>query len=401
MILPLYYYLTGYRTLATDACHAAPLLELCRRHALVYNGFRHLPDGGIALTFPLRVARSLEKAAADRELPLSRLCSGGLPARLMRLFRRPGLVLGCIAGLALYIAGTQVVWDIRVEGNTTISDRSVEDVLAACGFSVGSPLRGFRADVLENQVLLADDRLAWISVNRRGTVAYVELREAAHRPPPEGNAPADLVASVAGIIERIELDEGNVRVAAGQTVSPGDILVSGIYDSLVEGIRLTRARARVYARTVREWTITIPLAGEQKTYLCSTDPAYTEIEQEKYLIFFNKSIKFTKKYRQIPCNCDIIEEEQDLGLISGVGFPLSVRTVWYLPYEQSPYTRTYAEAEELAYIELARRIAALPGGAELLSKTVTVTRTPDSLMLFCTLTCVEDIAELREIEVGS
>ncbi len=400
-MLPLYYYLTGYRTLSVDADHTADLLELCRRHAWVYDNFRHLPDGGISLTFPRSVACSVENTAAAMGWPLTRLSSGGLPARLLRLVRRPGLLLGCIAGLILYISGTQLLWDIRIEGNTTISDRSVEDVLAACGFSIGSPLRGFRADVLENRVLLADDRLAWISVNRRGTVAYVELREAAHKPPPLSNAPADLVASVAGIIERVELDEGNVRVSAGQTVSPGDVLVSGIYDSQVEGIRLTRARARIYARTVREWTITIPLSYEQKNYLCTNQETYAEIEQEKYLNFFKKSIKLTKKYRQLPPVCDIIEEEQDLGLFFGVGFPISVRTVWYLPYEITPATRTHAEAEELAYMELARTIAALPGGAELLSKTITVTRTPDALMLRCVLHCIEDIGQVREIQVGS
>ncbi len=399
-ILPFYYYLTGYKALATDASHAAALLDICRRGMYVYDEFRHLPDGGISLTFPRRVARTVERAAGASDIPLVGMDEGGLPTRLRRLVHRPGLILGCLLGIAFYIAGTQVVWDIRIEGNTTMSDRSVEDTLAACGFTVGSSLRHFHADVLENQILLTDDRLAWISINRRGTVAYVELREASHTPPSPPSAPADLVASIGGIIERVELDEGNVRVAAGQAVSPGDILVSGIYDSQVEGIRLTRARARIYARTERELTVTIPLSYEQKVFFPETEDSSMEIRQEKTLIFFKKPIKFTKKTGQFTGDCDIIIEQQDLGLFSDVGFPVSVRTVWYLPYEMSTATRTYAEAEELAYIELARQIAALPGGAELISKTITVTRSPDSLILRCMLICVEDIGTVREIQVG-
>ena len=77
-----------------------------------------------------------------------------------------------------------------------------------------------------------------------------------------------------------------------------------------------------------------------------------------------------------------------------------MRTVWYLPYTLDTATRTYEEAEELAYVELAKKISALPGGAELLSKSVTVSRTPDALILQCTLTCVEDIGTVREIETS-
>ncbi len=397
---PLYYYLTGYRTLSTDASHAADLLEICRRGGCVYADFCHDHDGGIRLTFPLRVARTVESTAAAGGIPLTVLRTGGLPRRLARLARRPGLILGGILGVLLCVAASRVVWDIRIEGNSTVSDRAIEETLAACGFTVGTPLKGFRADVLENQVLLADDRLAWISVNRRGTVAYVEVREASHTPTPEPNTPADLVAAVGGIIQRVELEAGNVRVSAGQTVSPGDVLVSGIYDSQTEGIRLTRARARIYAQTEREITVTVPLTYREKTYLSTADGALSAVSWEKSVIFFKKTVNFSKKTGNEGVVYDIIESEQDFSLMEGVGFPLSVRTVWYLPYEWVSATRTYSEAEELAYIELARKIAALPGGAELLSKTVTVTRTPDALILHCFLSCVEDIGTVREIEVG-
>ena len=94
-----------------------------------------------------------------------------------------------------------------------------------------------------------------------------------------------------------------------------------------------------------------------------------------------------------------MEEERSWGLVGGAGFPISTRTEWYLPYKTVSATRTYAEAEELAYFELARYIASLPGGATLTGKTVTVTRGTDFLLLNCTLTAIEDIATERVIEV--
>ncbi len=398
---PLYHYLVGYRTLSVDAANAAELLELCRQFSFPYNNFCNLPDGGISLDFPLRCACAVERAALDSGILVTVSREGGLPRRLRMLCRRPGLMVGALLGILLYIAATSVVWDIRISGNTAVSDRAVEDTLAACGFTVGTSLRDFRADVTENRVLLADDRLSWISINRRGTVAYVEVREAAHTPAPDAEGPADIVATVGGVIERVELASGNVLVMAGETVSPGDVLVSGLYDSDRFGILWTRADAKVFARTTRVITVEIPLTYEQKVYETDEGSTLSGICQEKNVIFFGNHIKFSKKTGNQGVLCDTIEREQILSPLRDVGFPISIRTVWYLPYTVKTATRTYAEAEELAYVELSRRIAALPGGAEVLKKTLTTGRTPEAFILTCTLTAVEDIGEVRPIEIGN
>ena len=395
MIPSLSYLLMGHTTLSTDAGHAAPLLEVCRRRSIPYEDFCNLPEGGISLRFTTRAARELIPLCESDGIPLTFLSHGGLPEGLRRLLHRPGLWLGAILGLALYIAASSVFWDIRISGNTTLSDATLRETLSAAGLAVGTPIRNFEADVTENQVLLLDDRLAWLSVNRKGTVAYVEVREAVKPPEPEPAPTRDMVASMGGVIEYIELESGNVRVKAGQTVSPGQVLVSGIYESDLTGVRVESAKARVYARTAREFSVTIPLSREEKRYLTSNE----KILREKSLFFFGRHIKFSKKYGNLTGFYDIIEDEKPWGLVSGVGFPISTRTLWYLPYEMTPATRTYAEAEELAYLELAKYVAALPGDATLTGKTVAVTRGEDFLLLTCTLTAIEDIATERIIEV--
>jgi similar to stage IV sporulation protein len=392
MIPSLSYLLMGHTTLSTDAGHAAPLLEVCRRRSIPYEDFCNLPEGGISLRFTTRAARELIPLCESDGIPLTFLSHGGLPEGLRRLLHRPGLWLGAILGLALYIAASSVFWDIRISGNTTLSDATLRESLSAAGLAVGTPIRSFEADVTENQVLLLDDRLAWLSVNRKGTVAYVEVREAVKPPEPEPAPTRDMVASMGGVIEYIELESGNVRVKAGQTVSPGQVLVSGIYESDRTGVRVESAKARVFARTARVFSVQIPLSFEEKRY-------HTALEPEKSIIFFGRHIKFSNKCGNFSGFCDIMEDEKPWIRIGGVEFPISTRTVWYLPYEITAATRTYPEAEELAYFELARYIASLPGGATLLHKEVTVTHGEDALTLTCTLTAIEDIAAERPIQV--
>ena len=96
-----------------------------------------------------------------------------------------------------------------------------------------------------------------------------------------------------------------------------------------------------------------------------------------------------------------MEDEKSWGLADGVGFPISTRTLRYLPYDMITSTRSYAEAEELAYFELAKYVTALPGGATLLSKSVTLHHGEEALTLTCTLSVIEDIAAERVIEIQS
>ena len=69
MIPSLPYLLVGYRTLATSAAYAAPLLELCRRYELVYEAFTHTPTGGSPCAFPAPRRRSWRLCAPPETFP--------------------------------------------------------------------------------------------------------------------------------------------------------------------------------------------------------------------------------------------------------------------------------------------------------------------------------------------
>ena len=169
---------------------------------------------------------------------------------------------------------------------------------------------------------------------------------------------------------------------------------------MTQGIRITAARARVFARTTRILTVEIPLSYPQKVYETDANLRKSEICFEKSVNFFENHIKFSKKTGNLDGFYDTIEEEASWGVIRGVGFPISTRTVWYIPYEIVTATRTPAEAEALARFELAKEIAAISGGAELLGKAVTVTCGEETLTLTCALTCIEDIGRKRPILVA-
>ena len=389
------YFLTGYKTVCVYAEDVACFLELCRRKNLVYRDFSPQSDGSVTLQMRSHTFKKADRLAKACGMRVTLMKNGGLPTLALRLGNRAGLWMGMLVVTVLLVVSSRFVWDVRVTGNEGLSEDEVEETLRACGFGVGSYLGSFKADRIENRVLIANRDIAWISVNMRGTVAHVEIREALHTPPEADDSPANIVAEVGGQIVRVESLRGNVAVSAGQWVDAGDLLIGGIYGGEQSEIRYTHASGQVYARVVEEILVEIPLVYEKKVYNTDKDAVFCE----KTLIFFEKNIKFSKNTGNIGESCDIIKRvyvpfsqyEKDL--------PMAWVTEWYIPYQTVSATRDYAEAEELAYFELSRRILSLPGGAEVLSKTITTTLCEDRYILSCTLECIRDIAKEQTFEV--
>lgn len=79
--------------------------------------------------------------------------------------------------------------------------------------------------------------------------------------------------------------------------------------------------------------------------------------------------------------------------------PLSLSVTTVKPYTEQGFTRTPEEALELAYAELENRLMSLSDDAQLLRKDVTATITETSLILNCTVLCIENIAVQYEFEI--
>lgn len=395
-MLKLTYGWAGWKKIKVSQENTPKALDICRRRCLAYADFAPLPEGGITFCMKLPTAKVFLALCQAEEIEVEVLSEGGCPRLLGKLFHRFGLWMGGILAVVLVVLSTTVVWDVRVRGNTTLTAEEVKASLAYCGFDVGTSLWGFAADKVQNRVLIHDKRLAWVSINMRGTVGYVEVVEAVYPTAEDTTTPTNLLATMDGQIVRVELTRGNVLVHEGQWVSAGDLLVSGVYDSQQVGIRYTHAKAKVYAKTVQQMNVEIPLRHEEIVYADQQDM----ILLENALVFFKNKIKFSNKTRNIDGFYDIIRRETVPFSNLGIGFPISFVQTWCRPYTLVEATYTYAEAEELAYRQLAEQIAQIQGGAEVLSKTITTTHKEDALLLSCTLVCLQDIAKEQVFEVA-
>ena len=386
------YFFLGYVRVLADYDNITPLLNLCMYYGIPYSDFCAGSDG-VMLTLRLTAFKKMKAEADARGICYKVAKRGGLPDLLGKYKRRFGLMLGMIIAAVLVFASHRFVWDIRVTGNEKMTSGEIISLLDEYGFSVGSYIPDANTDRIENRILIDSDKISWISINVVGTVAEVQVRErVAADSESVALKPANLVASKSGIVEEVRIFRGLAMVGAGKYVEKGELLVSGLFDSVQEGFRYTRAAGEIYARTVEEFYIEIPYEYEGKAY---TGEGYSN----KYLTFFDFSMNISKKSGKDGAFYDRIDIVEDCSVFGIVDTPFSLKTERYLEYKTVSLTRTPEEAENLAYFSLESRLAALAEDTTLIKKTVTPMARDDRFILHCVIVLIENIATTSEFEV--
>ena len=382
----------GYAVCRVSAEHGPALLNLFRRQGIVYSP---MPSDGESLCFGCRLSLlpQLRRACAASGIALHVQRKGGLPTLFWRYRRRLGLGIGLVLFALVMTLGSRVVWDIRVEGNESVELPVLMEQLKACGLSIGSYLPSLDTDQIEGRLLTQSRQIAWVSVNIKGTVASVQIRELMKAPGQTETEPTNLVAASDGVIESVKLLSGIPSVKVGDVVRKGELLASGVRDSSAYGYRISSARGEVLARTEHTLSITLERGQEQKRVT-------EEKILEKTLFFFGKAIKIAKSTGIVDRNCDTIKRLEICSLPGGVALPVSVLTVSARAYELETVVLSDEQLRQSAYEQLGRELTAKTAGATLLSQHVSEQITPQGIVLSCRYVCTENIAEPLPLEVG-
>jgi similar to stage IV sporulation protein len=314
---------------------------------------------------------------------------GGIPFWLLRLKNRPGLAIGILLAILIVTLGSRVLWDVRIDGEASISEAELLAVLADHGVRPGAFISRLDVGDIQTRIKAEHEKIAWISVNVIGTVAYVEVIEEAVPPEkkiPEGDG-TNLVASRDGIIVGYEVIAGEPMFSVGQPVLKGELLVGGLIDSERFGYRAVEAKGRVLALTEYVFEVEIPyeyaVRIPEKKEIC-----------EISIIFFGLRQKFFKKGGFLGSEYDKIYSDIYIYSKGGVKVPVGISVASYPIYTESVVFRTEDEARELAYFEVNRKILATLPGAEILSRSYEIGKVDDAsaYRLICRVSCIDDIA---------
>ena len=213
-------------------------------------------DGGYEFCMTLDGLLKVRPLVRKSQVRLRILDRAGLPFFLRRNRRRMGFAAGVFICTAVLYGCSLFIWDIQIEGNTRYTDEMVTNWLQTSGITWGMPKSQVECEALEAAIRDYFPEITWAAARVSGTRLLISVKEneVLSHIPEKDETPCNLVASRAGVIDRIVVRQGKAQVKAGDTVEEGQVLVSGvipIYDDSeqVKAVHYVRADADVTAFT--------------------------------------------------------------------------------------------------------------------------------------------------------
>lgn len=225
----LWRFLQGYLTITFCGDKAEQLLNAAAKNRINFWNLRCKKDyiiGNISIKnfYKLRIAKRGIKCKVKI------IEKKGLLFHTKKYINRTGFLIGLLSFFAILEILSNFVWIINIEGNKRIS---TEEILNSCK-KIGITECMLKSKINNKydaqRLLLEQKELAWGSFNLEGCILTVNISETEVSDKQESESPSNIKASFDGKISKIDVTAGNVMVKVGDTVSKGDLLVSGVVE---------------------------------------------------------------------------------------------------------------------------------------------------------------------------
>lgn len=270
----------------------------------------------------------------------------GLPCLIAKYRQRSGLLVGAVlfALFCGYMSG--FVWSISFELPDMINEYELRSLLREQGFCEGVRKKELDIDGIINRSAILDNRISWMTINITGTAAEIKVSpNLAKNIQKQDTARSSNMRSKAdGTVTRVKVKNGTAMVKAGDGISKGQLLVSGVMEYNNGMTLIVDSDAEIYAKTARSVDLSIPK---------STDvfvPAGNEVVKSDMTLFG----------AVVPLSAEDTPEglytkrsdRKQINLI-GTVIPVYVNTEKWKEYKKTPAAIDRQQAESLLKNRLA------------------------------------------------
>ncbi len=259
-MLFLYRFFCGFLKVEFYGVYPEKVLNLCSKNGIYIWSARYKKQK-IHCKITVRDFLYLRKILRKSGIRVHILEKRGFPFFIKKYNKRFGIFAGLIIFLSFLQIMSGYIWVIDVAGNEKVA---AEEILADCrnlGITEGVRKSKISPKADAQELLLKNDKLAWGSLNIEGCCLTVNVTEITEKKGDTAKA-TNLIATEDGVIKRIDVKSGNCVVKVGDVVKKGDVLVSGIIESL-SGTSFVRSRGEIIAETQTEITLKEPFAKKE------------------------------------------------------------------------------------------------------------------------------------------
>lgn len=341
--------LFGYLNVSIEGYYIERIINICKIEKIFLWNFKRVNNVKAKCSVGIKDYKKLIKIAQKTKSKIKIESKKGIPF-LMNRYRKRKLFLFSILFVIIIIQIMSLyLWNIQVvvEGNDEIT--GIEQDVKEAGLTIGKLKNKIDTKEIINKVRVKRTDIAWLGIEVKGTNAVVKVVKA--KEVPEIINPEDycnIVATKPGIITKIIAQNGTARVAVGDTVNKGDVLIEGKMEGKYTEPRLVHSYGEVVAKVWYTDNVKIYYNQEVKEQTGNSESKYG-LKINNFQINFGKKLSKFKFY-------DTIDTTNKLKIFSNLYLPISLEKTTFQEYENKPIKYDKEQAKELGIKELESKI---------------------------------------------
>lgn len=312
----------------------------------------------------------------------------GFPFLLSPLNNRWGFFVGIVYLIFFISFMGGFVWNITVSGNNRVTEVKIVDYLAKNGFKIGTRWDHTDKEQLEVSIMAEFEDVAWISINKIGSTASIEINETVHKPDMVNQKKiTNVKAAKDGVIVKVEAFGGWAEVQKGDAVAKGDLLISGVRESEVDKKNhYTHAYGRVLAEIDDKISINISRNQDEQISTYSKDYRSLSIFGMEIPLYLKKDIG----------NAAEATDKTYLE-INKYRLPVGIIKEHYDYFKTETVEISDEALEKLAKAELEKKKEEQLQDAEILSEDIKIDMRKDGCTITGKYKYIQDIGEETEV----
>jgi similar to stage IV sporulation protein len=274
LLIKLWNYLSGYVIIKIAGEYGERLLNQAALKNLYLWDIKRQNGNVLTCKISVRNFVKLARLAKKTSCRIYITQRVGLFFIILKLKKRKSFLFGALFFIAAVYLLSSFIWSMEIKCPDDELRISVLEDLRQWGLKEGAFKYSIDKEIYIDKLMAEYKDVAWAEIEIRGSRLIVELVKKQLPPELEENTPCDIIASKDGIIEEIIALRGEALVEPGQTVSQGDVLITGkitlgqdVYNEEKEGSNtlLVHAQGIVKARVWYQKAVKVPLVEVKKT----------------------------------------------------------------------------------------------------------------------------------------
>ncbi|MBQ7548509.1 MAG: sporulation protein YqfD [Clostridia bacterium] len=377
--------ISGCVELRADGGFPERFINVCTAEGIKLWDIRKLGDSVCAKT-TVDGYRAIRGAAKKSGMRVRLTAKHGLPFFIFRHRFRGGLLIGAALFFILLAALSGRVWIIEVSGNSAVSDTEILECFETAGLKTGRKISDLNTVEIRSSAVMSLKGISRAAINISGCTAVIEVREGQISPEIEkSGGPSNIVAAKDGQVQIIEPYRGTAAVKSGQTVTTGDLLISGVTQSRTDSNIFSEADGYIVATTSIKTEAKIPISTQE----------LIPKRSRRYSLYF-LGMEFPPQKNQESCEYYLCKKYMTAG---GKKLPFGIFYRDYFRLKEKKLKLSADEARLAALSDYALRFHRDTLHAQLISDKTDVVTGRDSVSVIGESLCYENIGRASALEI--